>query len=260
MLDKSEYPEKWHRISSIVSQYPAIDLVGQQYKHLVIKRWITDNIFAFLLQYIFLTTNTLGRAPTLTWLATGLACGMLFLRGYRVLSGIGLGCFFTYYLASHHLALSCNCAIVLATQAFLLTWITRRYITPSLVFYHTSKLLTFSLCTGVITAIASFILIWLCSQSYTLWLQWWLANFNGVLIVSIAWVATDTFYTYGGKSFDSHIGWCKASRGAFLITFLFDIGIYLNLLPISLTSTTIIMLQLLLCLGTLSSLLAALRK
>jgi integral membrane sensor domain MASE1 len=255
MLDISAYPEKWLRMSSIVAQYPAISLVSQ-YKYLVIKRLIVGNIFACLLQYICLMTSTLLPTTSLAWLATGVACGMLFLRGYRVLTGIWLGCFFTYYLASHQLILSCLCATVFAMQAYLLTWITRRYISPLLVFYHVNKLLIFSLVSAGLTAITSFILIWLCDQPFSLWLEWWLANFNGVLIVSIAWVATDTFYTYGGKSFNSHTGWCKTSRWAFVIAFLLDTWIYLT--APELPGFTLLALQLALCLGTLISLFASL--
>ncbi len=257
MLDTSTYPEKWHRVLSIVTQYPAIDLT-RQYKHLVIKRLVAANVLAFLLQYVCLMTSTLLPVPTLVWFATGTACALVFLRGYRVLPGTWLGCFFTYYLASHQLVLSCNCATVFVTQAFLLTWITRQYINPSLVFYHANKLLAFCLCSGVLTAIASFTLIWLCAQSYSLWPEWWLANFNSILIVSIAWVTTDTFYTFGGKSFGSHAGWCKTSRWAFAIAFLINTGIYLNLPRVLLTNLSIIILQMLLCLGTLSGLFVSL--
>lgn len=259
MLDISTYPEKWRRISSIIAQYPAINLVSQ-YKYLVIKRLLVGNIFACLLQYICLTTSTLLSTTSVAWLATGAACGMLFLRGYRVLTGIWLGCFFAYDLASHQLILSCQCATVFAIQAYLLTWITRRYMSPSLVFYHAHKLLIFSLISGGLTAITSFILIWLCGKPLSLWLEWWLANVNGVLIVSIAWVATDTFYTYGGKSFNAHIGWCKTSRWAFVIAFLLDAWVYLTLPQVSFTGLILIALQLLLCLGTLASLLVSLTR
>ncbi len=259
MLDISTYPEKWRRMSSIVVQYPSINVVSQ-YKYLVMKRLMVGNIFACLLQYICLMTSTLLPTTSLAWLATGAACGMLFLRGYRILTGIWLGCFFTYFLASHQLVLSCQCATVFAIQAYLLTWITRLSISPSLVFYHANKLLIFSLVSAGLTAITSFILIWLCSQPFSLWLEWWLANFNGVLIVPIAWVATDTFYTYGGKSFNAHIGWCKTSRWAFIIAFLFDAWIYLTLPKVPFTNLTLIALQLLLCLGTLGSLLVSLNR
>jgi hypothetical protein len=180
------------------------------------------------------------------------------LRGDRVLTGIWLGCFFTYYLESHQFALSCNFASVFAMQAFLLTWITRRYIHPSLVFYHAKQLLMFSLLSGMLTAITSMILIWLSGQSYTQWLQWWLANFNGVIIVSIAWIATDTFCTFNGKLMGSHVAWYRTSQWAFIITLIFNTAIYMNLSLAPLTGLSIIQLQCLLCLGTLGSLFASL--
>lgn len=260
MLDPLTYPEKWRRILSIIAQYPVIDL-RRQYQNLVIKRLIIANVLAFFLQYVCLMTTTLFSVPTLIWFAPGTACALTFLRGYRVLPGIGLGCFFTYYLASQKLALSCICATVFVTQTLLLTWITRRYINPSLVFYKANKLLAFILCSGILTAIASFTLIWICAQPYGLWPQWWLANFNGVLIVSIVWVTTDTFFTYGGKSFGSHGGWRKTSQWAFAIAFLFNAVIYFNMTRVTLMSLlTIVILQLVLCLGTVSSLFISLQR
>src|SRR5258708_996631 len=103
--------EKWRPIASIVAQYPANNL-SRQYKSLVIKRWIAANAIAFLLLIICLMTSTLLPVPTLVWFASGTACGFTFLRGYRVLAGIWLGCFFAYYAVSHQPALSFSCATI----------------------------------------------------------------------------------------------------------------------------------------------------
>jgi hypothetical protein len=79
------------------------------------------------------------------------------------------------------------------------------------------------------------------------------------LIVAVAWVTTDAFYTYGGKSFGEHVQWCKTIRGAFLIALILNMAIYLHLPGFaSMPLSTLIILQLLLSAGTLSGLYRAL--
>lgn len=250
MLDASI--EKWRPIQSLLVQYP-VNNFKRQYQFLVIKRLIAANLLCFLLQYIGLMISTLLASPNPVWFATGSASAMVFLRGYRVLPGIWLGCFVTYLLASHQFYLSLACATVFALQASLLTWMTHRFINPSLIFYHANRLIRFYILSGVLTAVAAFLLMYVCHQAYDLFFYWWLANWNGVLIVAIAWVTTDSFFTYGGRSYGTHLIWCNTIRVSFMIAFVFNMLIYLDMawiLPMTMNVSNMVYLQLILMMAT----------
>lgn len=233
---------------AIVNQYPAID-VGRQYKYFFIKRSLSDNVLAFFLQFIALMSSTLLPAPNPIWFAPGLAVAMIFLRGYRVLPGIWLGGFF---------ALSFSGASVLTLQAVLLVWITQRFINPSLVFYRANKFLMFGLCNAILAILTSFVLLWIRHFPYSLWLQWSLAIFNGVLIVGIAWVTLDTFSRYAGKSFDSHLAWRRATRSTLVIALFLNMLSFSGLMRFNLHS--MIILQMILALGTASYFCISIKK
>ena len=244
---------EWQRVSAIIAQYPAIDLT-RQYKYLIIKRFIAANVFVFLLQYIGLMISTLLPVPSPLWFASGAASAMIFLRGYRVSAGIWLGSFVAYYFSSYQFFLSFACSSVFTAQAILLTWMTRRYIQPSIVFYRISNLLKFCACSGVLTAVSSVILIWLCQQSYILWPVWWLANLNGISIVAIALVSADTFFTADGKLRKTQVYWAKICKWAFLLALGVDMVFYLDLSIASSNLFSILILQILLVTGMLGGL------
>lgn len=202
--------EKWHQMQLIVNQNLKIvdhDLISQ-FKKIFLLRLLTENIYIFILQYIGLTLSTLSQNLSLLWFATGTSCAYLFLRGYSVMPGIWLGTFSAYYLAKAGFLLSIGCATVLSLQAVLLLWLSHRYISPTLIFYRLRMFATFIIYTAILTCIISFILICMCYPSlshadapFQLWLQWWLANFNAILIFSCALVTFDAYFLdfYGVK-------------------------------------------------------------
>lgn len=246
MLNIYTHPDKWQRVAAMVAQYPAIDLT-RQYKYLVAKRFITANVFTLLLQYIGLMISTLLPIPSPVWIASGTASAMVFLRGDRISAGIWLGSFIAYYSSGCPLLLSCGCAAIFVIQAVLLEKITRRYIYPTLVFHRANDLLKFFITSGILTAIFSLALIFLSHQSYILWPTWWLANFNGVFIVSIALVSADTFFTTDSKLQKAQLYWAKIAKGAFMLVLFLDMLFYLDLPIVSMS----FLLQIFLLVGAL---------
>jgi integral membrane sensor domain MASE1 len=202
--------EKWHQMQLIVNQNSKIlhhDLVWQ-FKKLFLLRLLTANIFIFILQYIGLNLSTLSQNLSPLWFATGTSCAYLFLRGYSIIPGIWLGTFSAYYLAKAGFLVSIGCATVLSLQAVLLVWFCHRYLSPTLIFYRLRMFVTFIIYTAILTCIVSFMLICICYLSlshadapFQLWLQWWLANFNAILIFSCMLITFDAYFLdfYGVK-------------------------------------------------------------
>lgn len=258
MLNSDTHREKWRQVSAMVAQYPAIDLT-RQYKYLIAKRFIAANIFTLLLQYIGLMISTLLAVPSPVWIASGTACAMVFLRGDRIAAGIWLGSLIAYYSSGCPLLLSCCCATLFVAQAVLLEKITRRYIYPTLVFHRASDLLKFFIVSGILTSVFSMMLVEFSQQSYTLWPTWWLANLNGVFIVSIALVSADTFFASNSKLTKGQWYWSKIAKSAFILVLFLDMLFYLNLSVVSMSLFSIFALQISLLIGVLGSLFVALR-
>nr|WP_226905643.1 MASE1 domain-containing protein [Legionella antarctica] len=171
-------------------------------KKLFLLRLLTENIFIFILQYIGLNLSTLSQNLSPLWFATGTSCAYLFLRGYSVMPGIWLGTFSAYYLAKAGFLVSICCAIVLSLQATLLLWFSHHFLGPTLIFYRLGKFVTFVIYTAILTCIISFMLIYICytlllhveASALQLWLQWWLANLNAILIFSCALITFDAYF------------------------------------------------------------------
>lgn len=189
---------------AIVSRHPALmpPNLTQQFKKLWISRWLAENALVFLLQYIGLMFSTLTPAPVALWAASGTACAFIFLRGYSVLPGIWLGSFTAYYFAAGNPEIAFGCATLFALQAALLLFMCYRYVSPTLVFYQTGTWLKFILCSILVTALTSLALAWICypalpnitTPPLLLWLNWWLADFNGMLVFSCALTTLDAYF------------------------------------------------------------------
>lgn len=195
--------EKWNRILHIVNQHPHLvqPNLTWQLKKLFIQRLITENLFIFILQYIGLTLSTLSTHLSIMWLATGTACAYIFLRGYSVFPGIWLGTFSAYFLAKSGFWVAFGCATVLSLQVFLILWFNYRYLSPTLIFYRLLTFAQFIVFTFIITGIASMVFLCICYSSmshqydpFQLWLQWWFANFNAILIFSCALITFDAYF------------------------------------------------------------------
>lgn len=199
--------DKWQSMLTIVNQYPELlppntnPTPAQQFKKMVRQRIITENLLVFFLQYIGLKLTTFSLDPSPLWLATGTASTYLFLRGYRVLPGIWLGNFAGFYLERIGFNLAFECATLFTLQGLLLLRLSYRYFSPTLVFYRLKEFMKFIAITTLLTAIISALLFSLCYSSLynheapvERYLQWWLANFNAILIFSCALLTWDAFF------------------------------------------------------------------
>ncbi len=199
--------DKWQSMLTIVNQYPELlplnksKTLKQQFKKIVLLRTLAENLLVFFLQYIGLKLTTFSLDPSPLWLATGTACAYLFLRGYRVLPGIWLGNFAGFYLEKIGFNLAFECATLLTVQGLLLLWLSFRYFSPTLIFYRLAALIKFIVITALLTAVISALLLGLCYSSLSnhaatieLYLKWWLANLNAILIFSCALLTWDAFF------------------------------------------------------------------
>lgn len=199
--------DKWERMADLVDQLgtvPSGQELQKQFKKLAILRWAVSNFVSLSLQYGGLFVSTLVAPINLLWFAAGTACGLVFMRGFRILPGIWLGSFLAYFLLKSGLTLAAGAATLYTLQAFFLVWFSWRYITETLVFYQRKTFFRFTLLTLVVTAIISAGLIWLRELIFhtPFWLLWpheWLANFIGVLVFSLALITLDTYFPQIGE-------------------------------------------------------------
>lgn len=188
-----ENKNKWQAMLAIVSNDRDYSphQIEWEWKKLFIKRLIAENCLIFLLQYAGLMFNTLTLTHFPIWFASGTACGFIFLRGYRILPSIWLGSFFAYYFSGLSAEKACFCALIISLQPAILLYLSRRYIGLTLIFNRIRSLIKFFLLSIVVTAFTNFLL----QLIYTsIWLSDWLANLNGVLIVSFAIISLDTYF------------------------------------------------------------------
>lgn len=134
-------------------------------------------------------------------MASGTACAFIFLRGYSILPGLWAGSVMAYYLAAWQGALAFYCATFCAAQTALLLFLYRRFISPGLLFVRIAPFLYFILYSALITAGFSLALAWVCYSALAqvdslgwLWVNWWLANWNGTLIVALALTTLDAYF------------------------------------------------------------------
>jgi hypothetical protein len=201
----SSQPPKWQRLRNIVSAYPMLAPCTQasEFKRLVIKRVLLENAIAFLLQYIGLMLHIASASPMPIWFDAGTACAYTFMRGTSVLPGIFLASALAYHSAQADILLTGVCATLLTLQPWLVIIITQRTITPTLLFYRRLSAILFLSLAGIVTAVVSFLLVLICysSMDHALsitqqWLQWWLANWNGLIIFGCALVTWDTYFPH----------------------------------------------------------------
>lgn len=190
--------KKWQQMLAIVSQHRALTLNNPKRGtlQLYLRRLFTENILIILLQYTGLAISMLASPNSPAWLASGTACAFIFLRGTSITPGIWLGTFFAYYSANTSAGLAIVIATLFALQAVSLVWISIRYINPILIFYHRWPLVKFILCTSVVTALISLGVVLLSHAALTinLWLQSWLANLNGILVLAFALTVWDAYF------------------------------------------------------------------
>jgi len=201
--DKQPSIDKWQQLAAIVNQQALAfnPHAGRQFTIMVFSRALTENSVIFLLQYTGLMMSTLLAHPSFLWLASGTASAYVFMRGPSVLPGIWLGCFLAYFYAGVGFIPAALCALVLSLQALALLWLSYRYISPTLIFYRPWPFVKFIIITLILTAISTLLLDLLCYSQppadwtpLQLWQQGWLANFNGIVLISCAIVTWDMYF------------------------------------------------------------------
>lgn len=192
--------QQWHKLISLVkphSQNSGFIKRKQQLNKLFFNRLLAENCFAFLLQYTGLILAPPSLYPIPLWFASGTAFAFVFIRGYTLLPGLYLGSFVAYYLTKFDPLICIYCATLLTLQPFVLSKLCYRFISPGLIFYHSMKLLQFIFVCFLVTGIVSYLLFLLTFFEFPnplLWLQWWLADINGILIFSFALVTLDSYF------------------------------------------------------------------
>lgn len=192
---------KWQQMMTVLDQWPAQPDPSKAFRRLKRIRFITENCLVFLLQYGGLMISLFHSPLSPIWLASGTAGAFVFLRGMTVIPGIWLGSAVAYYLNSHNTLITLSSASLYAMQAFLLLRICQRYISPSIIFYRKREAGAFVLLALLLSMSISFLLavtsLPMLSPNTTLfglWLQWWLANFNGMLIFIPALLTWDAYF------------------------------------------------------------------
>lgn len=192
---------QWHIIGNIVSKNSEINTRNWQrkYQQLCIKRWLVANVISFVLQYLGLLLGTLMLPPSLLWFSTGVAVGLVFLRGYKILPGLFLGSFAAYHWAGSTIPLSVLYAGIHSLQAFCIVWLSHKINCYSLIFYRRAEFFKFLLLSACLTAVMSFIITYIYVQQLTslslwsLWRYWWLADFTGLLVFGLALTTWDAY-------------------------------------------------------------------
>ena len=199
------------------------------FKRLVIQRIILENIISFLLQYIGIMMHTMSPTVAPVWFDTGTACAYTFMRGYTVLPGIWLASILACYTTSGGIIVASLCASLLVLQAFSLVFVTRRYISPTLLFYRLKTLAAFIITSGIITAFITMALLLVCfsSLNFQFGYQSWLANLNGVLIFGNALIIWDTYFPSGFSGM--RYGKCSGITSVFLMGLIAGLSAYLGM-------------------------------
>lgn len=192
--------DKWQIMQNQVAENLTTisPLKRQSFAQLCLKRALMANIIAGVLQYLGLMLATLLLPPSLLWFSAGVAVGMVFLRGYKILPGIYLGSFAAYLWAGSGYIMAFWAASLHTLQPLVLVWLSRQTQCLSLIFYETRSFLKFVILSALVTAVISFLLAYsaiqgLSLQLWLLWRYWWLADFNGLIIFAIALVTWDGY-------------------------------------------------------------------
>lgn len=191
--------EKWHDLLAIVNQYPNFQknkFVNEQFK-LVAIRFITENIFIFLLQYTGLMFSTLSTGMNPVWISSGTACAFLLLRGYAILPGIWLGTFFAFYPNTTFISALIAASIFTLQPCLILILTYRLMKCPMPNISSGRSVCAFMLICVLTSAISSVLLISIFHTNHPVssFLQWWLANFSGTIVYTIAIITWDTYFS-----------------------------------------------------------------
>lgn len=115
------------------------------FKRLVIKRLLAENILLILLQMMGMKFSVLSNPPLPIDFAAGTAAAFIFMRGYTILPGVWLGGLFACLLSGWSFAQGCLMASAYTLQTGLLFYLCLRFISPGLVFINKKLFLRFAL-------------------------------------------------------------------------------------------------------------------
>lgn len=146
------------------------------------------------MQHAGMMMSTLFSPHAPVWFASGTACAFIFLRGVIVLPGIAAGTFEACYLAHHEPAFAALYASLFVIQTYLLMRISYCFAIPTLVFYRSRLLIQFLLTTIILTGLITFVMATAYPFHQQLWLQWWLADFIGIISFAFGILALDAYF------------------------------------------------------------------
>lgn len=189
--------DKWQQMHAVVRQHSLFtqsNVLPSKTK-LFLGRLLAENILVMLLQIIGLKMSTVGSDAFPVWFATGTAIAFFFLRGLSVAPGIGIGSVIACVTAGATWSVSLISGAILAGQGMALLYLSYQLKIPTLLFAQTQSWLRFVLLSGWMTLITSSLLMLLWDQPRDAVLIAWLANWNGVLILSTAIIAWDAYFS-----------------------------------------------------------------
>lgn len=193
---------KWLQLNKILNEANQCHRNEAKYHNviLVAGRLLAENIIVMLLQYIGLAFTLLVTPLTPIWLAAGTATAFMFMRGYSIIPGIWIGTLLAYAPVDG-LDIAILFACTFAFQSAMLLYFNHRIGIPTLTFSSITQFIKFAFITGLITllCVSTFpllakLLIHLDQFPKLLWLHWWVADCNGILTISTAIIAWDTYF------------------------------------------------------------------
>lgn len=188
---------RWQQLATWVNEHAIVSAnqLNYAFKKKYLRHCLAENGLVFLLQYMGLMVGTLVPHHSIVWCATGSACAYIFLRGLSILPGIWLGSFLAYYFAESPISLALLSATLYSLQAVCFLIFSHRFTGPMLIFYRQNTFFRFLVMSGLITGVTSFLLCYFYQFHTLLWLQWWFANWNGLLVFACALATLDAYFT-----------------------------------------------------------------
>jgi len=201
-------------------------------------RFFSETLLVGMIQFIGLSM-TLSANSMPVWMASGTAMAFIFMRGYFILPGLWLGTFAACWPALTFLE-SMQLSFLLCGQTFCIFYLTQRFVYPSLYFYKKTHFVEFLLLTLVISFPFSQPMHHLIESIN------WLSNVNGILIVGMSFIALDACFPQLDQW--NNIQWGELKfmivlGVLFLLSFIFDISIYLGFTFVPPVATTLFTLS-----------------
>ncbi len=155
--------------------------MAYNFKHLVIKRLLAENLLLILLQMMGMKFCVLSNPSLPIDFAAGAAAAFIFMRGYTILPGIWLGSLFASLLSGWTFVAGGVIASAYTLQTAMLFFLCLRFISPGLVFLDKKLFLRFVLLCFFLGLCFSPILPWQ-------------ANVAGLLIMTLAITNWDMYF------------------------------------------------------------------